>query len=158
MVELDVKIEAGDLYDYMLMHSYHSAPGLLGSGVGAVAVLVGMMRGQLIFVIAGIVLLVYLPWTLFIKSRQQAVTNPAFREKLHYKLDETGITISQNGEEQHQSWEKMLKAVSTGHSIIVYTGRASATIFPKRELGDKKTAVIELISTHMPPAKVNIRN
>ena len=24
MVELDVKIEAGDLYDYMLRHSYNS--------------------------------------------------------------------------------------------------------------------------------------
>ena len=158
MVELDIKIEAGDLYDYMLMHNYHSAAGLLGSGVGAVAVLVGVSRGEAIFWIAGMVLLLYLPWTLFLKSHQQILNNPAFREKLHYKLDESGITISQHGEEQHQAWENMVKAVSTGHSIIVYTSRVNATIFPKRELGDKKTDVIEMISTHMPPARVKIRN
>ena len=31
MLELTIKIEAGDLYDYMLMHSYNSPAGLIGS-------------------------------------------------------------------------------------------------------------------------------
>lgn len=157
MVELDVKINASDLYDYMLMHSYNNASGLLGSGLGAAAVIAGLMRGQFIFVLGGIVLLVYLPWTLFLKSRQQALNNPAFRQPLHYVLDEHGITISQNGDEQHQSWEDMVKAVATGRSIIVYTGKNSATIIPVRDIGDKRTDVIEIISTHMPPRKVRIR-
>lgn len=158
MLELDVKIQAADLYDYLLMHAYSSASGLLGSGVGAVAVLVGLARGQFLFVAAGIVLLVYLPWTLFLRSRQQAAANPAFQEPLHYVLDEQGITVSQNGEEQHQDWQDMVKAVSTGRSIIVYTSRVNATIFPRRELKNKETDVIEMISTHMPPKKVRIRS
>lgn len=158
MVELDVKIEAGDLYDYMLMHTYNGAAGLLGSCVGAMAVLMGIVKGQALFTLAGVVLLLYLPVALFLKSRQQALANPAFQETLHYVLDERGITISQNGEEQHQAWEAMVKAVSTGRSIIVYTGKVSATIFPKREMGDKTTDVIEMISTHMPPKKVRIRS
>lgn len=157
MVELDVKIEAGDLYDYMLMHAYHSASGLLGSGVGAVAVLVGFMKGQPVFLLAGAVLLLYLPWTLYVKSRQQALANPAFKEPLHYVLDEQGLTVSQNGQEQHQGWDSMVKAVATGRSIIVYTSRVNATIFPEREMGEKRTDVIEMISTHMPPKKVHIR-
>ncbi|MBR1771197.1 MAG: YcxB family protein [Lachnospiraceae bacterium] len=158
MVELDVKIEPQDLYDYMLMHTYNSASGILGSTVGAVVALVGIARGQVLFIVAGLVLLLYLPWTLFLKSRQQALRNPAFKAPLHYVLDESGITVSQNGEEQHQDWGDMVKALSTGHSIIVYTSRVNATIFPKREMGDKKTDVIEMISTHMPPQKVKIRN
>ncbi|MDE7112649.1 MAG: YcxB family protein, partial [Acetatifactor sp.] len=91
MVELDVKIEAADLYDYMLMHAYNSASGLLGSGVGAVAVLVGILKGQPVFLVAGIVLLLYLPVNLFLKRRQQALINPAFGKPLHYVLDEQGI-------------------------------------------------------------------
>lgn len=158
MIELDIKIEAKDLYDYMLMHTYHSAAGLLGSGVGSVVFLVGILKGEFLFIIAGLVLLLYLPWTLFLKSKQQALNNPAFKQPLHYKLDETGITISQGDVEQHQDWENMVKAVSTGQSIIVYTSRVNATIFPKREMGEKRTDVIEMISTHMPPKKVNIRN
>lgn len=157
MVELDIKIGAGDLYDYMLMHNYNSTAGIMGSVLGAVMVMVGLAKAYWIFVIAGIILLLYLPWTLFIKSRQQILNNPVFKQPLHYVLDENGITISQGETSTHQAWEDMVKAVSTGKSIIVYTTRVNATIFPKNQMGDKKEAVIAVISTHMPPKKVKIR-
>ncbi len=157
MVELDIKIGAGDLYDYMLMHSYSSVGGIMGTGIGAVAILVAFSTKQWIFLIAGVVLLLYLPWTLFLKSKQQALNNPGFQEPLHYVLDETGVTISQGELSEHQDWESMVKAVSTSRSIILYTSRVNATIFPKSQLGDKRTYVIEIISTHMPPSKVKIR-
>lgn len=158
MIELDIKIEAGDLYDYMLRHSYNSSSGILGSTLGAVMILVALAKSQWLFLIGGLVLLLYLPWVLFIKSRQQILNNPTFKEKLHYKLDDEGLTITQGEAEAKQSWEDMHKAVSTGRSIILYTSRVNATIFPKRQLGDQKTAVVEMISTHMPPSKVKIRN
>jgi len=157
MIELDVKIEAGDLYDYMLAHSYNHASGLLGSALGALMILVAMAQKQWIFLAGGILLLIYLPWTLFIKSKRQALTNPAFKQSLHYVLDEEGITVSQGEAVQKLVWGDMYQAVSTGKSIIVYSSKVNATIFPKREMGDKCPAVIEMISTHMPPAKVKIR-
>lgn len=157
MVELDIMIGSGDLYDYNLRHAYNSPAGLMGSILGAIMVIVGAASGTWIFIIGGILLLVYLPWTLFIKSKQQALSNPAFKEPLHYVLDDNGITISQGEVNTTQSWDDMVKAVSTSRSIIVYTSRVNATIFPKSQLGDRKAAVIEVISTHMPPDKVKIR-
>lgn len=157
MVEIDVKIGAGDLYDYLLMHTYNSMSGLLGSLVGALLVILALYTGQWLFLIGGIVLLVYLPWTLFLKSRQQALTNPVFKESLHYVLDEKGLTVSQKEATSSIAWENMVKAVSTSRSIILYTSRVNATIFPRRQMGDKTAAVIEVISIHMPPKKVKIR-
>lgn len=157
MVELDIKIGAGDLYDYMLMHNYNSPAGIMGSVVGAVMLMVGLAKSHWIMLIAGVILLLYLPWTLFVKSRQQILNNPVFKQPLHYVLDENGITISQGETSTSQAWEDMVKAVSTTKSIIIYTGRVNATIFPKSQMGDKKAAVIEIISTHMPPKKVKIK-
>ena len=105
----------------------------------------------------GIVVLAYLPWNLFLKSRQQALNNPAFRKPLTYLLDEEGIHVSQDDVTQMQKWEDMVKAVSTRNSIIVYTSRMNACIFPRRDMGEKSGKVIEMISTHMAPAKVKIR-
>lgn len=158
MLELTIKIEAGDLYDYMLMHSYNSPAGLIGSAFGALLIVFAFATQQWIFIVLGLVMLLYLPWTLFIKSRSQILSNPSFQEPLGYTLDEEGLTVSQGEVEEKMAWEDMHKAVSTGRSIIVYTSRVNATIFPKRQLGDKRTAVIEVISTHMPPAKVKIRS
>lgn len=157
MVELDVKITSGDLYDFLLRHSYNSVSGLLGAVIGALGVVVGISRQYWIYLILGVVILLYLPWTLFIKSKQQIANNPVFQEPLHYVLDENGITISQGDSSTCQTWEDCLKAVSTGRSIIVYTAKNNATIFPKSQMQDKTTDVIEMISTHMPPAKVKIR-
>lgn len=158
MVELDVKIEAGDLYDYMLMHTYSSASGVLGSTVGALLILLAIGTQRWAFIVLGIILLLYLPWTLFIKSRRQVLTNPSFQKPLHYVLDDAGITISQGEDSVQYPWEELYKAVSTGRSIIVYTSRVNATIFPKKQMEDKRAGVIEMISTHMSPNKVKIRS
>lgn len=156
MVELDIKIKSVDLYDFMLMHNYSQVSGLLGSTLGALMIVAGVYKQYWLFVIAGVVVLLYLPWVLLVKSGQQA-TSPVFKEPLHYVLDENGITVSQGEATTTQSWDDMVKAVSTSRSIIVYTSRVNATIFPKSQMLDKKAAVIEMISTHMPPAKVKIR-
>ncbi len=157
MLELDVKIEAKDLYDYMLAHTYGKPINILASCFGAFLVMIGAMNKHWIFVIGGVVLLLYLPWSLFLRSKQQAINNPAFKNSLHYVLDDKGITISVGEESQSQTWENMYKAISTSKSIIVYTSPVNATIFPRRVLGPDTARCIEIISTHMPPAKVKIR-
>ena len=141
----------------MLMHSYNSPAGLVGSTFGALLIIFAIATQQWIFIVLGLVMLLYLPWTLFLKSRTQLLNNPAFQEPLQYTLDEEGLTVSQGEVQEKMAWEDMHKAVSTGRSIILYTSRVNATIFPKRQLGDQRVAVIEMISTHMPPSKVKIR-
>ncbi len=156
-VEFDIKITPGVLYDYLLYHTYTSASGLIGSAAGALLVAAYFMGSGVPCLIAGIVILAYLPWTLFIKSRQQYLANPAFKEMLHYRLTEEGIEVSQNGEIQNQKWEDMYKAVSTSRSLILYTSPINASIFPRKDLGDKAFGVIQMISAYMPPKKVKIR-
>ena len=157
MVELTVKINAGDLYDYMLMHTYNSAAGLLGSAVGAFLVVFALVQQQWLYLVLGLIMLFYLPWTLFIKSRRQILNNPTFQEPLQYILDEEGLTVTQGELQEKMAWGDMHKAASSNRSIILYTSPVNATIFPKRDLGDKRFAVIEMISTHMDPKKVKIR-
>ena len=118
MVEIDVKIQAKDLYNYMMAHSYSSASGLLGSCVGGLMVVMAFMSGQWIFLIGGVILLLYLPWTLNIKSKQQVLNNPTFKNILHYTFDEEGISVSQGAETQKQAWEDMYKAISTCKVIL----------------------------------------
>ena len=82
MLEYDVKITDKELYDYMMVHSYNGAPGILGSCLGALMVVVALMNGHWIYLICGVVLLLYLPINLRIKSKQQILNNPSFREPL----------------------------------------------------------------------------
>lgn len=156
-VEFDVQMTSADLYDYMLHHTYSSASGLIGSVAGALMVVAAAAGAGILCLIAGIFVLLYLPVTLFLKSKQQFLMNPSFKRPLHFKMTEEGIEVSQGEEIQSQKWEDMHKAVSTMKSIILYTSPVNASIFPRRELGEKVPGAIEIISTHMPPSKVKIR-
>ncbi len=156
-LEFDIKMTAGILYDYLLRHTYYSASGLIGTGVGALMVVWFFAGGGAAFLLAGILILLYLPWTLFLKSRRQMINTPAFQQPLHYKLTEEGIEVSQGETVQAQAWGQMYRAVSTTKSIIVYTSRSNASIFPKSDLGEMAPQVIRMISSHMPPARVKIR-
>lgn len=157
-IEFDVNVTSGVLYDYMLQHTYTGASGLIGAAAGALMIVAYFAGASILCLIAGIIVLVYLPWTLFLKSKQQYLSNPAFKKPLHYKLTEEGIEVSQGEEVQTQKWEDMYKAVSTPKSLILYTSPVNASIFPKKDLGEKTAGVIAIISTHMPPKKVKIRS
>lgn len=157
MLELDVKIETAELFDYRIAHTYNSSVGILGSSLGGLLVVVGLFNGRWIFLTVGVIVLLALPVTLYGKSRKQVRTSPDFQTPMHYILDDKGITVLQGTKKQHQAWENMYKAMSTSKSIIVYSSPVNATIIPRHALGENVSQCIEIISTHMPPSKVKIR-
>lgn len=156
-IEFDVKMTTNKMYDYMLHHTFTSFQGIIGEAVGILLIAAFAASGKWLYLAAGIVVVLYLPVALYMNAKKQILLSPVFKETLHYTLTEEGIAIRVGEEEDFQEWKNMCKAISTGKSIIVYTSKRSASIFPKSDLGNQKLAVIEMISKHMDPKKVNIR-
>ena len=156
-VEFDVKITAADLYDYMLSHTYSGFSGLFVSIVGALFIIMYFSVGYFLYLIAGAVILLYIPCSLFLRAHKQVALNEAFKKPLHYVLTDEGVTVSQGEDEMFQEWDVVYKAKSTNRSLLIYTSKVNAWIFPKRDLGKDKEAVIQLISAHVAPNKVKIK-
>lgn len=158
LMELDVQMDAGILYDYMIYHTYHGPSGILGTLIGFL--MIGYYFGyhaSVIYLIFGVIVMFYLPVTLFTASRRQMLATPAFKEPLHYTFTEEGIEVSQNDASEGMKWEDMRKAVSTAKSIILYTSKVNATIIPRKVCRERGADLIQIIATHMPPKKVKIR-
>ena len=156
-LEFQTKITTNILFDYMLHHTYNSPSGILGGGIGSLLVIGFFGTQNIMYLLAGLVLLFYLPCSLYLSSMKQMQNTPAFKEPLTYKFNEEGIQVSQSGQSQLQKWENMYKAVSTRNSIIIYNTKVNAWIFPRSDMGAMTPRVIEMISTHMPAGKVRIR-
>lgn len=159
MTELtfQTKMTTGILYDYMLHHTYNSPSGIIGSTAGALLIVGFFRTSNFLYLAAGIVLLLYLPCSLYISSMKQMAGTPAFQTPLSYRIMDEGIEVSQGDASQLQKWDDMYKAVSTRSSIIIYNTKVNAWIFPRRDMGELTPKVIELISTHMKPERVRIR-
>lgn len=157
LFETDVNMNAKVLYDYMLRHTYYSMMGLVATIIGVLFIFMFVKGYGVIYLCAGIFVIGYLPWNNYLSAKRQSLTNEAFKKPLHYTFTKDGIYVSQNETVQMQKWEDMYQAVSTPRSIIVYTSKVNASIFPKADLGDKTAVLIEVISKHMEPKKVKIR-
>lgn len=156
-LEIEVKMTSGALFDYMLYHTYTGMQGIVGTIAGLLLCVLFFMGQSIIYLVAGLVVVSYLPITLFMKSKQQFLMNPSFKEPLNFKFNDEGMSVSQNDATEMLEWGAMYKAVSTPGSIVLYTSKYNASIFPKKELGDNKQLLIQMISTHMPAKKVKIR-
>ena len=156
-VEFDIKITAADLYDYMLAHTYSGFSGLFGSIVGALLIIYACSGAGWYYLAAGIVILFYIPCSLFMRANKQAVTNEFFKQPIHYSLTDEGVTVTQGEYEMTQPWEGVIKAASTNRSLLLYTSKVNAWIFPKKALAEKREDVIQMISTHVAPDKVKIK-
>ncbi len=156
-LEFDVKVNTSVLYDCMLQHNFTSFSGIFGSVVGALFIVAYGINSNWYLLIAGLIILIYMPWTLFLRAKKQALTNPVFKKPLHYKMTEEGVTVSQDEFTEFKEWDAVVKANATNRSLFLYTSKVNAWIFPKKDLGDKKDSVIEMISTHVSPDKVKIK-
>ncbi|HAV01084.1 MAG TPA: hypothetical protein DCW47_07865 [Lachnospiraceae bacterium] len=155
-VEFDVRMNTSKMYDYMLYQIFTSFSGILGEAVGLLLIVGFFLSHKIIYLIAGIVIVFYLPAALYAQAKKQ-MQSPAFKEPQHYKLTDEGIEITVCDQSDSAPWEAVAKVVSTRKNIILYTNKIRASLFPFEDLGDKKDKVIEMISTHVDPKKVNIR-
>lgn len=157
LFEVDIHVNASVLYDYFLRHVYTTFSGMLGTIIGVLMITVYFVKGiSILYLICGIIIILYLPWSLFLTAKKQSLQE-SFKNPLHYAFYENGVEVSQGETRQMQKWEDMIKAVSTSKSIILYTGKNSASIFPRKDLGENAEGLIRIIFTHMDPQKVKIK-
>ncbi len=156
-VTLDVHMNARVLYDYMLNHAYSGASGILGTCFGFLGVVVFARTHHPLYLIMGLLLIFYLPVHLRYRAALQMQATEAFKKPLHYVVNQEGISVSQGEQTERVSWEQCLKAVSTRKSIVVYTGKQNATIFPRADLGEYTGALIAVIVENMDPKQVRIK-
>lgn len=105
-LEFDVKVDAGMLYDFLLRHTYTSAQGLIGTCVGALFIVgFAMQPGRYAALVVGLIILIYLPISLSLKAKAQAL-NPVFRRPIHYTMTEEGVMVSQEADEEQTEGEE----------------------------------------------------
>ncbi|MCR5655295.1 MAG: YcxB family protein [Lachnospiraceae bacterium] len=157
LFEIDVHVTAADLFDFNLRHTYTSPMGLFSELLGILMVAVYFLKdASVLYLFFGIVVIIYLPVNLYMSAHQQSMME-AFRKPLHYAFYEGGMEVSQDENRTSMPWDQMVKAISTANCIVLYTGKRAASLFPRRDLGENTAWLIRVISAHMDPKKVKIK-
>ena len=164
-VKFDVKMTSKEMYDFMLYTTMTSLSGILGIIAGGLLLVLGIKQitmGEIAtaatYLMFASIFLVITPVNTRIRAGEQVKRVPMFQKPITYELNEYGVTVSQDDQSAESSWEDFRKVISTNKSIIMFITKKRAIIFPKESLGEQYSAVVKVISTHMPANKVKIRH
>ena len=164
-IEFEVNMTDKIMYDFLLYHSYTSASGLFATLVGGGCFIFAVNKGlsgdsqsAILFAALGAMLLFSTPFTLKSSAKNQVKNTEMFQKPLQYEVTEKGITVTQDGESAENTWDHIMRVVSTSKSLVIYITRVRAIILPKEAMGDDYPAVVELISKNVPAKKVKIRH
>ena len=156
-MKFEISITTKTLYRFMLRQAYIGVSGWVGVFIGAMMVVLYFRTDNIWALILSVVVVFYTPWSLFLRSIKQIKLSPAFKTPTHYSVDENGISAAQGEKAVLVAWEQLYKIAGSRKCIYVYTSPIYAWIIPRADLGDQAAALVEMITLHLPKAKIKGR-
>ncbi len=162
--EFDVKLAVEDMYRFNMYHTYS---GIHGIASIVIAVLVFIVAGKtygsvemmytVLYVLFGILFLIYMPVSLYLRAKRQILTSEVFKNPLHFQVTEEKITSSQNGQSAELPWEQIYKVVETKSNILVYSSRINAFVLPKNQIGEQYESLCEIMKKKLPGYRLKLK-
>lgn len=166
-IEFDIKLKARDLFRFNLYQTYTSFSGW--SSIIFAAVMFGLAGYSIytqdmqiqpkmfIYIFAGILLLVYMPCSLWLRSKQSLKASPVLSNTLHYSVDADGFIVTQGEANGVLAWKQIYKMVATKHLVLVYSSRINAYIIPRKQLGEQYVLLAKLAVSKLPKFRVKMK-
>lgn len=162
--EFDIKLSVGDMYRFSMYHAYSGVHGIASV---IIAVLVFFVAGKtygsvemmytVLYIIFGILFLIYMPLSLYLKAKRQITSTEVFKEPLHFTVTEEKITSSQKEESADLPWDQIYKVVETKSNILVYSSRINAFVLPKEQIGGEYAALREIMKKKLPGYRLKLK-
>ncbi len=163
-IEFDITLEPKDMYRFNMYQMYTGFHGIFSIviGVALFAAAIGTygkvtVSYTALYVIFGILFLVYMPVTLWMRSKHSIAASPVLAHALHYTLDEEGVHVSQGEENALLPWKQIYKMISTKSNVLIYSSRTVAYVIPRAQLGDSYGEVAELAQRKLEKYRVKMK-
>ena len=163
-LEFDIKLTPKDMFRFNMYQTYSGFSGI-SSIVFAIA-LFGLsvytygevpFAKTIMYVGIGILLLVYMPVTLWMRSKQTLKASPVLSSTLHYEVDKDGFTVTQGEASGVLAWKQIYKMVATKHLVLVYSNRINAYVIPKKQLGEQYVELAKLAREKLPKYRFRMK-
>lgn len=163
-VEFDITLTSKDMYRFNMYQMYSGFHGWFSVVLSIfVFVVAGVTYGEvtmtktILYLAFGIIFLIYLPVSLYLRSKHTLAASEVLRGALHYAVDETGFTVSQKEESAQLLWDAVYKMVATKHNVLVYSNRTNAYVIPREQLGENYQALAEIANAKLAKYRVKMK-
>lgn len=164
-LKFDVKMTAKDLYKYNLRNAYTGMQGILSILFAILVIFVFVWKFdaltlvyKLLFIALAVAFLVYIPISLYLRTKQVMANTPVFKEPLTFIMEDEQMSIESPVEVEDAQgvlpWEDVYRVTKTGSQILIYTNRVSAYIIPRDQITDVEPQLIEILKAKVEDFKL----
>lgn len=163
-IEFDITLTTKDMYRFNLYQTYTGFQGWFSVAVSIFVFAVAVMTfGEVsaartvLYVVFGILFLIYLPVTLYLRSKHNIAASEVLQYPLHFSVGEDGFTVSQKEESAKLPWEQIYKMVAAKSNVLVYSSRVNAYVIPREQLGNAYGELAELAAKKLPGYRLKMK-
>lgn len=163
-VEFDITLTSKDMYRFNMYQVYSGFHGWFSIIVSIIIfVVAGLTYGELeitytiLYIAFGIIFLVYMPVSLFLRSKHSLAASEVLSKPLHYTVGEEGFTVSQGEAKAELPWKQIYKMVSTKNYVLVYSNRTNAYVIPRAQLGEKYPVLAKIAADKLEKYRVKMK-
>ncbi len=140
-IKLKVELSAGEMFNFMMKHTYSSMSGYIGLILSACALVAFVMTAgngeisityKLVLILTALLFTVVQPVNLYMRSKKQVKNNENINKPLQYSFTDSLIHISQGEEQADYEWSQVAKITSSKSCLFLYVSKYRAFILPKR--------------------------
>ena len=163
-IEFDITLSSKDMYRFNMYQTYSGFHGWFSV---IVSILIFVVAGTttetvgptytLLYVAFGVIFLLYLPVSLFLRSKHSLAVSEALRKPLHYAVGEDGFTVSQDGQSAQLPWDQIYRMVATKSNVLVYSSRIHAYVIPREQLDAQYEPLAKLAGEHLEKFRIKMK-
>ena len=163
-IQFDIKITDKDMYRFNMHHAYTGFQGIFATVIGILVLVVAFLtKGDVetlytgLYILIGIIFLIYMPVSLWLRSKRQILVSPVLKETLHYSLDDAGIHVTVGEQTADLEWKMIYKMISTKSNLLIYSSRINAYVIPRVQLGEQYEAVKQLAAQKLEKYRLRLK-
>lgn len=162
--QFDMQITAKDLYKFNMRQVYTSLSGAIGVVMPIVCIVMafvefskGIYSYFALYLGFGVLLLLYMPVSLWFRAKSVMKKGSAISGVLHYDVDENAIKVSVKGEKAELPWNMIYKVIETKSMILVYSSRVNAYILMKDQMGETCAPFKEIATKNLEKYRLKLK-
>lgn len=163
-IEFDVKLSVKDLYLFNMYQAYKGMQGILSLVLPVVIfICVGYnwenvsRQTSILNIGIGILFLIYIPISLWLRSAKVIKTNEVLSKPLHYEFSPEKIRVTQGEESAEFEWENIYRMVTVRGLVLIYTNRIHAYIISKKQIETEYDALAKLAKSKLEKHRVKMK-
>ncbi len=162
-VTFDVKLTSNDIFRFNIYQAYRGMQGIIS--ILLPAVIIGAViknysdfgpANVALYLGIALVLLLYIPVSLWFRSKKVLKTNEVLANTLHFEFEEETICVSQDDQKAEFQWENVYKMVATKKLVLLYTNRLNAYIIPREQIKDEYVDLATLAKSRLDRSRVRM--